>query len=290
MESYALVTPVRDEEANLRRLATCILNQTVQPLAWVIVDNGSADDTLELASELARREPWIHVCSTPRPGPIERGAPIVRAFHRGLDEIAGRPDVVVKLDADTSMGKEYFERLVQEFERDPALGISSGSGQERDVGGVWRTRPMAPGSAWGATRAYRRACLEDVLPLEESMGWDGIDQLKAELRGWTTRTIVDLPFRHHRAEGERDGARSAAWAAHGRASYYMGYRLPYLVLRALHHARRQPSALQMIPAYLGAAIRRRPQCTDAEVKRHLRRQQTIRALLGRSPELRKSGT
>jgi hypothetical protein len=198
--------------------------------------------------------------------------------------------VVVKLDADTSMGEGYFEGLVSEFELDPRLGISSGTGEEQDASGVWRERPLAPGSAWGATRAYSRACLAAVLPLEESMGWDGIDQLKAELRGWTTRTIPGLPFRHHRAEGERDGARSAAWAAHGRASHYMGYRFSYLVLRSLHHARRQPTALQMIVGYLDAAIRRRPQCNDAEVKKHLRRQQRVRALVGRRAELRKSGT
>jgi poly-beta-1,6-N-acetyl-D-glucosamine synthase len=290
MGSYAIVTPVRDEEENLRRLAACIEGQTRTPLAWVIVDNGSQDGTVELARRLADREPWIRVCSTPPPGPLERGAPIVRAFHRGLEELPEAPDVVVKLDADTSMRADYFERLVQEFDADAQLGIASGSGQERDALGEWRTRPLAPGSAWGASRAYRWPCLQGVLPLEEAMGWDGIDQLKAELRGWTTRTVLDLPFRHHRAEGERDGARSAAWAAHGRASYYMGYRFSYLVLRSLHHARRQPSALQMIPAFVWSAARRQPQCRDAEVRQHLRAQQRVRALLGRSRQLRQVGT
>ena len=60
-------------------------------------------------------------------------------------------------------------------------------------------------------RGYRRELLDVVLPLEPSMGWDGIDELKAHARGWSTRTLLDLPFRHHRPEGSRDGNRFTPW-------------------------------------------------------------------------------
>ncbi len=66
------------------------------------------------------------------------------------------------------------------------------------------------------------------------------------MHGWRTEILLDLPFRHHRLEGERDGSRATAWATAGQGSYYMGYRSWYLVLRALHHARTEPAALAMI--------------------------------------------
>ena len=92
------------------------------------------------------------------------------------------PDVVVNVDADVTMEPDYFERLLEALERDPSLGIASGSAWEPHDG-VWRQRfVITGGTVWGATRAYRWACLQDVLPLEERHGWDGIDQLKARAR------------------------------------------------------------------------------------------------------------
>ena len=90
------------------------------------------------------------------------------------------------------------------------------------------------------------------------MGWDGVDEFRANARGWHTRTFKDLPFRHHRREGERDGAKHRARLAQGRAARYIGYRLWYLSLRALWHARKEPAALAMIWGYLDAAIKREP--------------------------------
>jgi hypothetical protein len=116
------------------------------------------------------------------------------------------------------------------------------------------------------------------------MGWDGIDELKAQLRGWTTRTIPELPFKHHRPEGARDGSRWRAWSARGRAAHYMGYRAWYLVARALHHARSEWGALGMIWGYLAEAAARRPVCADAEVRSRLRSEQSLRNLRTRRRE------
>ncbi len=85
------------------------------------------------------------------------------------------------------------------------------------------------------------------------MGWDGIDEMKASARGWHTHALTDLPFKHHRVEGQRDGSRRRARIAQGRAAHYIGYRPSYLVLRSLHHARREPAALAMMWGYADAA-------------------------------------
>ncbi len=289
MLTYAVITPARDEEENLQRLAASLASQTVLPQAWIVVDNGSSDGTADCVRELGELHPWIHLCTVEHLEGLVRGGPIVRAFHRGLEELEGQPDVVVKLDADVSMDSDYFERLLAEFEADPKIGIASGGGHEQDSEGVWRLRPVGPEQAWGASRAYRWECLQDVLPLEEQMGWDGIDQVKAAAHGWWTGTITSIPFKHHRFEGERDGAPSAGWAAQGRASYYMGYRFSYLLLRALHHGRRDRAAIALLRGYVGAALTRAPRCPDVELRSLVRKQQRLREVAPRMRRLRHSG-
>jgi poly-beta-1,6-N-acetyl-D-glucosamine synthase len=281
--SYAVVTPARDEVDNLRRLAVCLAGQTVPPTAWVIVDNGSSDGTYDLALGLRREHAWVHAVSIPGAGGAVRGGPVIRAFNAGVAALGERPDVVVKLDADVSVEPDHFERLLHEFAADPRLGIASGSCWELD-GGTWRQDFTTGTSARGAARAYRWECLQAVSPLEEARGWDGIDELKANLRGWRTGTVLDLPFRHHRTVGERDGSERLAWEAEGELAHYMGYRLGYLLVRALYRALREPAALAMVWAYGRAVVRREPRCPDADARAYLREQQRLRHLPLRARE------
>ena len=286
VRSYAVVTPARDEEENLARLATSLEAQEHRPACWIVVDNGSTDGTRALAERLAAAHDWVAVADAPAaPGQV-RGGPVVRAFHAGLDRLrllGPLPDVVVKVDADVSFPSDYFARLLAAFAADERLGIASGSAWELEGSG-WRQQHMTGDQVWGAARAYRRACLEAVLPLEERMGWDGIDVYKAALAGWRTRTLADLRFDHHRREGERDGARRRAWAAQGRASHFMGYRFPYLLARALYHARREPAALAMVGGFVAAAARREPRCDDPVVLAAVRDGQRLRQLARRARE------
>ena len=273
--SYIAITPARDEVHNLSRLAESLAGQHARPLRWIVVDDGSTDGTSELVRALAERYEFVELVAIERESGIVRGQAVVEAFERGVAACASLPDVVVKLDADTSFGPEYFQQLLQRFEEHPSLGIASGTCFELDPDDVWRERPMVGANAWGATRAYRAACLEAVLPLERAMGWDGVDAVKAVLAGWRVETFDDFGFRHHRLEGQRDGSRWTAWAAQGRASHYMGYAPLYVFLRALHNARREPAALALVGGYVSSLVRRADTVEDDAVRRHLRRSQSV---------------
>jgi glycosyltransferase involved in cell wall biosynthesis len=282
MLTYALVTPARNEAENLRRLAGCVLSQTVLPVAWAIVDNGSTDETAAVAQELAAGSHWITVVSAPGEAAPVRGGAVVRAFNAGLGSVDPSADVVVKLDADVSFDSDHFEGLLERFSTDPRLGIAGGLCLE-EKRGEWRPRYSTRSHVRGAMRAYRDECLDDVLPLEERMGWDGIDEIKAAVRGWRTATIHDLSFRHHRALGERERS-TTKWVRQGEMAHYMGYRPSYLVFRALYRTLREPAALTMVWGYAAAALRRQSSYPDTEVRAWLRREQSLRRLPHRARE------
>jgi glycosyltransferase involved in cell wall biosynthesis len=283
IRSYAVVTPARDEAVNLPRLAGSLAAQTVLPSKWTIVDNGSSDGTLDVAGRIAAEHEWVDVLSLPGASVADRGAPVVRALQAGIAALADPPQVLVNVDADISFEPTYFERLLARFEADPALGIASGSALELRRG-RWEQRYVTGSTVWGASRAYRWECLQELLPLEERVAWDGVDEFKANARGWRTTAFEELPFRHHRREGERDGTAWRARRNQGNAAYFLGYRPWYLVLRALWNARREPAAIGMLWGYAEAALRREARNSDPQARAYLREQQSPRNLKRRALE------
>ena len=288
--SYNVITPVRNDEQNLRAVAAALMDQTVRPTRWIIADNGSTDSTRAEAQKIASSIDWVTAVEVPTDAHTTRGAAIVRAFHAGLAEVCTEADVIVKLDADITFGVDHYERLIGAFAADSSLGIVSGVCFEQATDGTWRQRHGSGFGVWGANRAYRRACLAAILPLEERMGWDTIDLVKASLRGWTTQVLEDVPFRHHRPEGSRESRRTRAWALQGQAAYFMGYRPSYLLLRTIYRTVQEPSAAALLWGYLSAVMRREQRCADSYVRGYLRSTQRWRYLLDRARKARRPRT
>jgi len=282
---YAVITPARNERANLRRLAESLSAQTLLPVRWIVVDDGSDDGTDVLASELASERPWMRLLS-PEPahdGGLAEGRRTGRdliAFRRGAEALEAPVEVVVKVDADTSFDPLYFETLVGRFAAAPDLGIAGGSCYELE-NGEWTRKRVAGTHPRGASRAYRWPCLEAALTLEPKMGWDGLDEVQADLLGYRTRIFTDIGFRHHRLTGGRERDRLRAQSVMGEASWYMGYRPTYMLMRAVYRARRDAFALAMLWGYGMAAVTRTPRCPDASLVRRLREQQRLGAVVSR---------
>ncbi len=274
---FGIVSPVRDEAENLPRIAHCLAVQTLPPALWVIVDNGSTDGTQSIANQIAAQHAWVRLVEIPGEVTPRRGAPIVRAFKAGLSSLPELPDVIVKLDADISMEPDYFQRLMLAFAQDAKLGIASGVCWEQSESGVWAPQYATRDHVRGAARAYRRECLLDVVPLVERMGWDGLDELKAQTKGWVVRSIPELVLLHHRSLGQREH-RVSKWIEQGEMAHFMGYRPSYLVIRAAYRAVRDLTALAMIWGYVRAAFSQAGRYDDAAVLRHVRELQSWRQL------------
>jgi poly-beta-1,6-N-acetyl-D-glucosamine synthase len=279
--TYVVITPIRDERHNLAALFASLEQQATSPSLWMIVDTGSTDGSLELVREWMESRSWIRVVAMPR-AHRERGGLVAEALEAGLAQTE-TGDLVVKVDADVTFDEDYFTGLLDAFRRDPLLGIASGRRLEQHRGG-WDEQPVTMGGSQAQCRAYRRACLDSILPFEKYWGWDGVDELKARLLGWRTAVVDGVAFRHGRKVGARERSRGIAWWQAGLGAYYMGYRPYYLVLRALFRSRSDPAAIALIAGFFTAALTSGRRCPDPEVRAYLRRQQAPGQLRARVRE------
>jgi biofilm PGA synthesis N-glycosyltransferase PgaC len=230
LPDYAVISPVKDEARHLERTAEALLAQTHRPLQWVIVDDGSTDRTLEIATRYAAEHEWITVMRSRGSGRRERGAPIVRAFKQGLASLDARPEFVVKLDGDLFFSPDYFAWVASAFTVDPRAGVVGGI-VFVDEDGQWVYDRVSRRTVHGAIKSYRYACLDDIGGLHEAMGWDGIDEFGARARGWNVHVLSELSVLHYKKRGSAQPWLRARWEE-GRGAHYMGYRVSALAARA----------------------------------------------------------
>ncbi|MBI5584179.1 MAG: glycosyltransferase family 2 protein [Deltaproteobacteria bacterium] len=281
--SYIIVTPVRDEEAHIGKTLETVAGQTIPPREWVIVDDGSNDQTGDIIDRFATRRPWIQTGHCPDRGFRKAGGGVIAAFSEGLRRITCQEwEYIVKLDGDLSLEPDYFERCLERFSRDPRLGIGGGKVYSVANGDLFDDSPGDPPfHVRGATKIYRRACWQQIQPLVPAPGWDTIDEVKANMLGWTTQTFGDIHLIQLKATGGADG-NWRNWFKNGRANYITGYHPFFMFLKCLKRSVRKPPVLGAVALWAGFCsgyLRRVPQVPDPEVIRFLRQQQLRRLAL-----------
>ena len=257
---YVIISPVKDEEQYVEFTARSVINQTVKPVLWILVDDGSRDRTPDIVSRYADVHSFIWVIHNPHTGSRRPGAAVIRAFDVGWQALGDREyDFIVKLDCDISFEPDYFQKLLGKFSEDERLGIASGVYFEMDKAGIWKEVVMPSYHAAGACKVIRRKCFEDIAGFIVSAGWDTVDEIRAMTRGWKTSHFTELRMHHHKPEGSGIGPMRTSFM-HGEIYYLTGGSKLFFLLKVIHRIVARPyvlSAMALTGGYLLARMKRK---------------------------------
>ena len=288
-QRIVIISPVRNEgeyfESTLRSMAS----QTLRPLLWIIVDDGSTDNTYELAASYEKRHSWIRVVRKPDRGARAVGPGVVEAFNFGLANAgAVESDFICKMDGDISFDSGYFETLVAKFEADPRLGAASGKPFIR-VNGRLVPEKTSDEMVAGQINFYRRECFHAIDGFVPEVHWDGIAFHRARMEGWRTASFHDegLRFEHLRLMGSSDKGIITGRKRWGKGQYFIGTHPLYLLAITIYRAFERPffvGGLFIGVGYLQAAIRGDRRYEYPGFRQSLRAWQMERLAIGRRLE------
>lgn len=282
-QTCVIISPVRNEAPRLPLTIRSVAAQTVLPAQWILVDDGSADETPSILRQAAEQHHWITIVTRSDRGSRKPGSGVIEAFYEGYSRIQEPGwDYLVKLDGDVSLAPDYFESCFRKFRENPKLGIGGGLVcNPRDGRAVPESTIDPAFHVRGATKIYRRECWDQISPLIQAPGWDTLDELKANMLGWTTLTFREIPLLHHKPAGSADGS-WANWVKNGLANYIVGYHPAFMLLKSLSRVSRRPFAiggLGLLVGFLSGYLRGIPQIEDKALIAYLRKEQVKRLTL-----------
>jgi poly-beta-1,6-N-acetyl-D-glucosamine synthase len=284
---YCLITPCRDEAKFARRTLESIANQTVLPALWVIVDDGSTDQTPQILEEYASRLPFIRIIRRGDRGDRKLGGGVIEAFDEGYKSInTSEFDYVCKLDLDLDIPPGYFEELMNRMEANPRIGTCSGK-PYMELNGRLVSEKCGDENSVGMIKFYRTGCFEQIGGFVKELMWDGIDCHRCRMLGWIAVSWDDpaIRFTHLRPMGTSHKNWWTGRVRHGFGQYFMGtgpvYMLASCVFRVLH----PPillGACAMAWGYLRSALTGAARYPDRQFRKFLRRYQWACLLKGKA--------
>jgi poly-beta-1,6-N-acetyl-D-glucosamine synthase len=278
--TYALMTSARNEEDYIEKTLQSVVNQTILPQRWFIVDDGSTDRTAEIVREYANDYDFIELVS--REGDEQRNfGSKAKALEYAYNQL--RPldfAYIGNLDADIGLGLSYYESIMHKMNAEPNLGLAGGIRYDYKRG-KFELRDNARNSVGGPIQFFRRECYEmiggyRVLPYG---GIDAVAEISARMYGWEVRSFPEIRVYHYRATGT---ANRSIWNALYRAGirdYTIGYHPIFQIARSLSRLREKPyilGSLVKLAGYLSALMRREHRPVSQELINFLHQEQLNR--------------
>ncbi|UCF32189.1 MAG: glycosyltransferase family 2 protein [bacterium] len=254
---YVLITTARNEEQYLEETIHSVIRQTVLPLRWVIVSDGSTDRTEEIVAKYLPDHPWMDLLALP--GRAERSfSGKADAFNRGLGRIDSLDyEYIGNLDADVSFGEDYFAYLLGELDRDPELGVAGTDYVEGDFHS-FRDSYISENHVNGQIQMFRRACFDQIggyLAIPYG-GIDWVAVTTARMKGWKTRSFSDRVFNHLRRMGTEGTNVLGARFHYGKKDYFLGGHPLWQIFRSTFQMTKKPYVLGgtlLLAGYLWAS-------------------------------------
>jgi len=244
---YVLITPARNEVDFIRLALDAVLAQTVKPVRWVIVSDGSTDGTDEVVKSYAAKHDWIELLRMPERKERHFNGKVL-AFNAGYDRVKDLNfDIVGNLDADGSFEADYIDYLLNQFARNPRLGVAGTNYWEQSWENALKHDYRFANSedVSGLCQLFRRTCFEDISGYTPSKqgGVDLVVSLKARMHGWETRTFTDKFAVHHRQQGTAEAHKWLVEYYNGRKDFMFGSHPLWEVCRSAYRLTRKPYVL-----------------------------------------------
>ena len=292
LNRYLLITPCRDEGDYLQTTIDSVCSQTIMPTKWVIVDDGSTDDTPNILNQAQEQYEFIDVIRRDDRGHRSVGPGVVDAFYVGLESVnLDDYDFVCKLDGDLEFQPRYFERLLEILDDDQRLGNLSGKLFLRYGSRVVEER-LRDDNAIGPSKFYRVQCFKDIGGFVRQVSWDGIDGHMCRMHGWIPAATDEEELRviHLRRMGSSQNSFWEGRLRWGRGKYFMGSRLYYVLALSIYRTFEKPfvvSGIGILVGYVRAAIQRQSRYEDPDYLRFFRRYELESLFFGRDRTTRK---
>jgi biofilm PGA synthesis N-glycosyltransferase PgaC len=275
---YVLITPCRNEAEFARQTLDSVIGQSIPPALWVIVDDGSTDDTPSILAEYAAKHAFIRVIRRDDRGKRAVGPGVIEAFYAGLETVdPDQFDFLCKLDLDLVLPVGYFQNLMERMDQNPRLGTCSGKPYYVDAkSGELISEGCGDETSIGASKFYRVACFRQIGGFVREVMWDGIDCHRCRMRGWIPRSWdePELRFVHLRPMGSSQQGILTGRLRWGYGQYFMGTGLIYMSVSALFRMKKRPyivGGLCMWWGYVRAWLRRSDRYPDLEFRAFVRR-------------------
>jgi glycosyltransferase involved in cell wall biosynthesis len=278
--AYVLITPARNEAKHIELTLRSMVAQTVRPVRWIVVSDGSTDGTDEIVSRYAAEHPWIELVRMPERR--ERSfAGKVFAFNAGYAQIGDlKYDVIGCMDGDVSFDEEFFSFLLAKLAQDPALGLV-GAPFKDDDGPIYDYRFVNIEHVSGICQLFRRRCFEEIggyIPVKGG-GIDLIAVMTARMKGWKTRTFPEKVCLHHRQMGTAQHSATNAKFRAGIKDYVLGAHPLWQLFRSVYQTSKPPvvsGGLALAAGYLWALVQRKERPIPVEMVAFRRREEMQR--------------
>jgi biofilm PGA synthesis N-glycosyltransferase PgaC len=254
---YALVTPARNEARFIEQTIQSVVAQTIRPIVWIVVSDGSTDETDAIVGRYLEMHSWIQLVRMPERRDRHFAAK-VSSFNAGFERVKDLDyDIVGNLDADITFEPDYFAFLLQKFAEDSTLGVAGTPFVEGNQSYDYRYTNVEHVS--GACQLFRKNCFADIggyVPIKGG-GIDWLAVTTARMKGWKTKTFTEKVCYHRRAIGTAQKNKFRALFAQGGKDYYLGGHPLWQVFRAFYQLRRKPyivGGFLLLFGYLWSAI------------------------------------
>ena len=276
---YVLLTPAKNEESTLAITIDSVVRQSLLPMEWIIVSDGSTDQTDALVQAAARTNPWIRLVQLPVRLTRSFSA-VVQATETGVKSLKSTEyQYLGLLDADLRFAPNYFERIIERFEQNPLLGLAGG--MVVDVGTSKNQRPRNLQDVPGAVQFFRKICFESLgglLAIPEG-GWDALTCAKARMNGFQTSLIPELVVDHLKPRNVSQGGIIRRKFQLGVRDYALAYHPAFELVKCIGRTGESPfilAALARLTGFCLAGLRRQSRLLSPELAQFVQQEQMRR--------------